>query len=241
MGAIQQMLIGSGSGAAGIDPFFANVVSLLHFDGADGSTTFTDQKGKVWTSGGNAQIDTAQFQFGTASLLLDGTGDIITSPNSSDWEPGIGDFTVECWVRHAAIANQTYFTHFSNGGGNGGLFVGTNASGQLKVSRAGIADIIAGSGTAVPVGAWAHVAFCRGAGTLRTFLNGVVQDSVANASNIADSGTNLGNIGGFYTGAGGTGTVSSPMNGWMDEFRFTNGVARYTANFTPPTGPFPNS
>ena len=42
--------------------------SLLHFDGADTSTTFTDESGKVWTPAADAQIDTAQSKFSGASI-----------------------------------------------------------------------------------------------------------------------------------------------------------------------------
>lgn len=61
-------------------------VALLHMNGADASTTFTDESGKTWTANGNAQIDTAQSVFGGASGLFDGTGDFISSADSNDWQ-----------------------------------------------------------------------------------------------------------------------------------------------------------
>lgn len=52
------------------DPYWGTVVSLLHFEGADASTTFTDETGKVWTAAGNAQIDTAQYKYGAPTAYL---------------------------------------------------------------------------------------------------------------------------------------------------------------------------
>ncbi len=48
---------------------------LLNFNGTDGATTTTDASPSAHTVSfeGNAQLDTAAKQFGTASLLLDGT------------------------------------------------------------------------------------------------------------------------------------------------------------------------
>ena len=78
--------------------------SLLHFDGADASTTFTDESGKTFTARGNAQLDTAQQKFGTASGLFDGTGDYIDTPDHADWFLGTGDFTIDFWVRFSDVA-----------------------------------------------------------------------------------------------------------------------------------------
>src|SRR6185295_1209299 len=67
----------------------------------------TEQKGKALTFVGNAQLDTAQKKWGTASLLLDGTGDRVTTPNHASLLFGSSDFTLETWVRFASLAVTT--------------------------------------------------------------------------------------------------------------------------------------
>lgn len=85
------------------DPSFSSVVLLCGFNGVDGATSTTDEaKAKAITFVGNAQLDTAQKKFGTASLLLDGTGDYLTLADSLDWRLGStssAPWTVEAWVR----------------------------------------------------------------------------------------------------------------------------------------------
>jgi hypothetical protein len=61
--------------------FDRSQASLINFEAANGSTTFLDDFGNTWTPSGNAQITTAQSKFGTSSMLLDGTGDWISSTN----------------------------------------------------------------------------------------------------------------------------------------------------------------
>src|SRR5690554_1699309 len=87
-----------------VDPYFASVVLLLHGDGTDGSTTITDNSGSAHspTVNGNSQIDTAESQFGGASVLFDGSGDYLEYADSADWDFGTGDFTVEFWMRRNA-------------------------------------------------------------------------------------------------------------------------------------------
>ena len=93
-----------------------NDALLLHFDGADGSTTFTDSSltPKTFTANGDAQIDTADSKFSGASGLFDGTDDYITTPDSADFVLGSEDFTIDLWfncnapsgaIRHLAGQN----------------------------------------------------------------------------------------------------------------------------------------
>jgi hypothetical protein len=70
-----------------------SVVLLCHFDGSDASTTFTDEKGHALTAFGNAQLDTAQFKWGSASGLFDGSGDRVGAATSNDCSFGSGETT----------------------------------------------------------------------------------------------------------------------------------------------------
>lgn len=86
------------------------------------------------------------------------------------------------------------------------------------------------------VGRWYHVAMVRSSGDLLLFIDGIQQGLP-----VADTDTYF--AGGGYTCLGaqtsGSNTVVNTLfNGWQDEFRLTIGVARYTANFTPPTEAF---
>ena len=75
----------------------ANLKTLVHFNGADAATTFPDFTGRhTWSANGNAQLDTAQKKYGASALLLDGTGDFISSPDSPDWK--ICAATNETWT-----------------------------------------------------------------------------------------------------------------------------------------------
>jgi hypothetical protein len=100
----------SGPLAEGNDSF---TKVLLHFDGLDASTTFTDNNAggsaHAWRAAGNAQIDTAQFKFGGSSGLFDGSADYVSTPDSSDFTLSSKVFTIECWIRPAADGTDIYF------------------------------------------------------------------------------------------------------------------------------------
>ena len=208
------------------DPYFSNVVALLHMDGADASTTFTDVKGHTFTPTGNAQIDTAQSKFGGASGLFDGTGDYINTPSSADFAYGTGDFTWELWVRLAVTSGNRYILdHGSNGGTltyNGGL--------RYYNTTTGTGSILYTTTPALLANTWYHIAASRSGGTTRLFVDGVLKASGTDSHNYGAQSLRFGDYGG-----GGYW-----LNGWLDDTRITKGVARYTANFTPPTEPFPD-
>lgn len=216
---------------SGGDPNFANVSALLHMDGPDGSTVFADVKGKTWTRSGDAQIDTAQSKFGGASGLFDGTGDLVSSTNTAVINLAV-DFTVEMWVRQTSNGTSLRcFTHFYNSGGtNNGLNIYRNAtSGVLQVDN-GLTGTTAGT-EVIALNTWTHIAVTRASGTIRGFVNGV--QALSHAAQSYPATINLSSIGMFKGGL-------FPYEGHIDDWRVTNGVARYTSGFTAPTAAFPN-
>lgn len=68
------------------DPDFASVVLLAGFNGDDAATTAPDESlvARTLTFARNAQLDTAEKKFDSASLLLDGAGDYVSAPDSAD-------------------------------------------------------------------------------------------------------------------------------------------------------------
>jgi hypothetical protein len=212
------------------DPNFANVSLLLHMDGSNGSTTFTDSSSNAFTVTpfGNAQISTTDPKFGTGALTLDGSGDYLTLAVNSAFQFGTGDFTVECWVfPNNASANAGLF-QIGTGDAAGSLSVNTFNE-QWRVTDVGIGGA---NMTSVTAGAWQHLAVTRSGTSVRMFINGVQAGSTLTwSTNFSQNQLNIG----FYF------STSFAIDARIDDFRITKGIARYTANFTPPIAPFPDA
>jgi len=212
------------------EPYWLSVSLLLPFDGTNNSNTFTDfsESPKTLSGSGDAKLSTAVKKFGTASLALDGTGDILTS-TSNGYTFGTDDFTVECWV---------YSTEAIATADNGVFQIGNslsnpNMTGIAMALNSGVPVIYSGglqhNGSTAPViNTWHHMAMARSGTTLKMFLDGVEQVSVTNSSNLT---ANQLMLGAYYN-------TQYPWQGYIDEFRITKGVARYATAFTPPTASF---
>lgn len=200
---------------------------MLHMNGADASTTFTDSSSvpKTVTANDNAQIDTAQSKFGGASGLFDGTSDNLTIPNSADFQVGAGDFTIDFWVRwNGSVSNTIFFDM------NDFLFSLRWSQTNTRWEPYMNGEPFGASGTdTLSENTWYHIAFVRSGSTVYLFRDGTLIHSGTNSQNLTPNGT-------FYLGSIGSGSES--MNGWIDEFRFVKGTAVWTANFTPPTAEY---
>lgn len=212
------------------DPFASSVILLMHMDGADGGTVFTDEVGHTVTVLGSATTETEQKKFGASSLLcVHGGTNGLSFADIADWEFGTEDFTIEFWVRWrntVSTASMLICTANTPTEFTPILIYRNNGLVELYASADGTTWGIANGrafGT-LTANTWAHVALTRQGSNWKTFLQGVVGQSWSNASALATNGE------GLFIGLG--------ADCYFDEVRITRGVARYTAAFTPPVSPF---
>ncbi len=209
-----------------------NPVLMLHLDGTNGSTTIVDSgpRARTVTCNGQAQISTAQSKFGGASALFDGANDSLFMSASTDFDIGTGDFTVEFFMRPNVGSAQYQLFEFRTGGFTT-LGIIYMVSSTLRYYTNG-ADRIT-SGAVLASTTWYHVALSRVSGSTRLFLDGTqVGSTYADTQNLNGTKPNIGND---YLN-GGFGII-----GYIDEVRMLNGVGLYSANFTAPASPFPDT
>ena len=213
-------------------------VFLCHFNGADGATSVTDESdsGHTITFYGDAQLDTAQKKFGTASLLLDGTGDYITIPNSTDFAFGSGDFTIDFWVRFNTLpsnGNVIGFYKRDTCGDEDVILDLKNDSGTYKlrfiiyINSTEYGFIKTWSSPTTDT--WYHLAFIRSGDNWYLFVDGTQLGTTDTQSGTIDSASSVISIGRWDS------TYPRELNGWLDEFRILKGYAAWTSNFTPPS------
>lgn len=217
------------------DPYFANVVLLCHFDGADQQTTTVDSSSfhRTLTPTGSKLV-TSAAKFGSSSMSQ-GVSAYTVVPDSADFDFGAGQFTVEAFVYSTATITDTrcimgqwatsqlaWLFNFNGPAGTLVFAYSTNGTSGLGVS-----------GTYLPpLNQWVHLAADRDASNvLRIYADGVVIASGTAAATFFNSTSNL------YLGNDGFATNRS-FNGQIDELRITKGVARYAGAFSPPTAAF---
>lgn len=205
--------------------------SLLHFDGTDASTTFTDESGRTWTAHGNAQLDTAQKKFGTASLISTGVGDYIETPS----EDGVNladcqNFTIDFWVKRILVNDYAYLVYKQNYS----LLFNGNALALNKLDfnlyHTDNSSLALRSSNAYTSTSWMHVAIVKVNTKVSMYVNGILETYGNTTKVVANSTVPL--YLGTWNGVLSNGGV------WIDEFRITKHFARWQENFTPPTSAY---
>lgn len=243
-----QNMIGIRSGkppvvVVGEDPFFSSVEFLSHFDGTEGATTAVDhsKNSQTITFVDNAELDTAQKVFGTASLLLDGTGDCVTVPAHSRYAFGSGDWTMEgrAWWDVVTGGQKQLFGVWQSATASRQIalyYDSTTNTIQMLLSSTGSTTIIKISGSWIPsLNTWYDVAMDFDGTTYRVYVDGVVKGSTTGLVALYDNTASIGlSVGAQFNAA-------FEHRGQIDEVRITKGVARYAGAYTIATEAFPNS
>jgi hypothetical protein len=211
----------------------ANTLLLMHMDGVDASTQFFDDTANRTQKGisaiGNAQVDTAQSQFGGTSALFDGTGDALNISADSIFNFGTSDYTVECWIRSSSLAATRIIADLGQYTQNSRPVFYVSTDGKINIYTAAT-GAVSSAGSTILINTWYHVALVRSSGTTTIYVDGVSKASTATSYNMSTTA---------YLNVGAENVTTNSWNGWIDEFRVSN-IARYTAAFTPSTTPFQN-
>lgn len=227
------------------DPYFSNVVLLLH---GDGSLADSSSYGRAMTAFGNASAAGAA-KWGSGSLTFDGDGDYLTTPSSTDFDL-TGDFVIEAWVRLAA--NPGVF-----GGAYGAAIVsryqgaGTDSDKgwQLRVNgtASGYDTINLYTGqtdlnwsASLSLNTWHYIAVARSGSSIRAYLDGSqVGSTVTNSDPFTPSSSRSLSVGRLALET----TFLFDLNGRIDDLRITKGSDRgFTgASVSVPTAAFPDA
>lgn len=169
--------------------FWDKMVLGLHCDGTNGSTTFTDVKGKAVTANGNAQISTAQSKFGGSSGHVDGTGDYLSLTGESI---GTGDFYVAGWVRVTTPTSSFILLDTRNSDAtNNGFALYIRSTQKLTFGRGNPFTATEGA-TTVSANTWYYVELSRVSGTVYGFLDGNLEFSVSSSLDFNLTGWKIG-------------------------------------------------
>lgn len=221
-----------GALSTGIDSY---TQLLLHADGVAGTYNFIDSSVNNYTvvTGGGVVIDNIN-KFGGGSAYFDGAGDFLRVGTAALGQFSSNNFTIDGWIRFAnlpqpgsnqIIAGQynsaTDFWHLSMQESSTSYrwdFVYNNsAAGQVNSLKV----------ATLATGTFYHIAIVRNGTMLETY-----QDGVAIGTGLTISGVLPTINASVYIGCRGDTTLF--FDGFLDEFRISKNIARWTANFTPP-------
>lgn len=235
------------------DPYFSNVSLLLHLDGADTSTTFTDKSSfaRTATLSVTPKISTAQSVFGGASGLFAGQesnncdGLLFSGNLDTGFNFGSGAFTIEGRFRLTGYKSDGYCAVYAKNrpviAGSGGIGMTFYIVGTASSWTSGFIDFFDDTSTlrrqsftyAFSLNTWYSFGVSRSGNTLSLYINNAVVFSVAFTYTIITN-TNY-----FSIGASNPGFAGYGLPGYIDEFRVTKGIARDLT--IAQTVPFPNT
>ena len=189
----------------------------------DNSGIFDKTGNHTLTLLGDAATSATQTKFANTAMSFDGSGDGVFI---SEIDPiGTSDFTIEGWFNTASVALQYQILADYRAGTTQGAYP-TIFLNYANLKYLHSSTFLINGTTTLSANTWYHFALCRSGSTTKMFLNGVQEGST-----YSDTTDYIGST--LYVGTNGFG--NGHTNGYIENFQILKGVAKYTANFTPPT------
>jgi hypothetical protein len=165
---------------------------------------------------------------GNSYLFSSSVNSYITTPGSSDWAVGTGDFTAE-WFSY-----QTTLTQFQRAftvGDYPSITIGVSIESGTFYYWANSSFRYSSSGAST-ANTWIHWAVVRISGVTRVYRNGnLLGSSISDTNNITNTST------AFVVGNTNLYATNAALVGYLTNFRWVKGLGVYTGNFTVPTSP----
>jgi len=193
---------------------------LLHMNGQNNGTVFTDSSSdnNNIILVGNPVTKTGIRKFGQSSGYFDGSDSYLSVNGITAL--GTNIFTVDMWIYADEYGFYTNLYASDFGTLSEGLRISTGyLSGKIQVATAGAG--IANASVGFTLHTWNHIAVTRVGNLFTIYLNGINVGSGSQSINIEETTAYIGNYGNAYY-----------FNGYIDEFRISKGIARWTENFT---------
>ena len=185
----------------------------------------TDQSGNNRTiSNSGVTFSASESRFYGVSAYFDGNDEITINQSGNIFDFGTGDFTIEIWARPSSTSGDQYIISWECPGPNAGHAGFNIYQGNWRLGA--FNNDLTGGSTGLAANTWVHLAMARQGTTLRTFINGALQDEHSNSDNM--SSTTALTLGKYAGGA------SLRFTGYMQDLRVYKGVAKYTSSFNPP-------
>lgn len=214
---------------AGIDKY---TKLLLHLDGVDNGTTFTDSSDSNHTIIRNTTVTkTNTSKFGGSSAYFNGTNSYLNFGASADYSFGSSPFALDFWVyRSRSNTQEAMLNSWADYNATDNWHIYISAANKLscfpKGYQGGAGPSLTGA-TSITQDAWHHIAATFDGTTYRMFLDGTLDSSAvlipgSNSDQPLAIGISSVDFGG------------QPFQGYIDEIRISKGVVRWVTNFTPP-------
>lgn len=188
--------------------------------GTDAGIFNKSQTDSVITLNGDVASSTAQTKYASSSISFDGTGDTMTFNHTA---LGSGDWTIDFWVYFNSVAGGNYMFDFRTGGTDHPALAINNGNWTYISGN----SYLINSGVAPTTNTWYHVALVKNSGTTKLYVDGTSIGSYSDSKNYLSNSAAV--IGSFRD------QVNDLLNGYIEDFRITSDLARYTSNFTPPS------